>query len=52
MPAILALARQHKLTTYDASYLELVKRLQLELGSLDDDLRATAISLGIPVLGK
>ena len=37
-PEVLRLARQHRLTVYDASYLELAQRLELPLASLDTDL--------------
>jgi predicted nucleic acid-binding protein len=37
--AILALAERHRLTAYDAAYLELVQRMELPLATLDDDLR-------------
>lgn len=38
MNATLALARQHKLTVYDAAYLELAQRRSLPLATLDGDL--------------
>ena len=40
--ATLLLARKHKLTSYDAGYLELSIRRGVALGSLDDELRAAA----------
>ena len=46
------LCRAHRLTSYDAAYLELAVRRQLPLASLNDDLRAGAQELGITVLGK
>ena len=46
------LARNHKLTSYDAAYLELAVRTNLPLASLDDDLRNAAASLGVALLGK
>jgi predicted nucleic acid-binding protein len=49
---LLPLCRKHRLTAYDAAYLELAARQQLPLASLDDDLRASAQELGITVLGK
>lgn len=52
MPAIIALCRTHGLTSYDAAYLELAHRRGLPLASLDDPLRAAAVSLGLTVLGK
>ena len=45
------LAEQHRLTLYDASYLELAQRLRLPLATLDRDLRAAASALGVPALG-
>lgn len=49
---LLPLCRGHRLTSYDAAYLELALRRHLPLASLDDDLRAAATSLGVQVLGK
>jgi predicted nucleic acid-binding protein len=49
---ILPLCRSHRLTSYDAVYLELALRRQLPLASLDDDLRAAANALGVSLLGK
>jgi predicted nucleic acid-binding protein len=43
---ILALARNHKLTIYDASYLELANRLELELMALDRQLIDAAVQTG------
>lgn len=48
----LALADKHRLTVYDATYLELALRLSLPLATLDDDLRNAALQEGIPLLGK
>jgi predicted nucleic acid-binding protein len=42
----------HRLTSYDAAYLDLALQTQLPLASLDDDLRAAATQLGISILGK
>ena len=47
---ILSLARQQKLSAYDAAYLELAMRLGVPLASLDVLLRAAAQALGIPLL--
>lgn len=44
------LAQAHRLTLYDALYLELAKRLGLPLASLDRDLRAAAAAEGVPLL--
>ncbi|MDR0275030.1 MAG: type II toxin-antitoxin system VapC family toxin [Burkholderiaceae bacterium] len=45
------LAERHRLTLYDASYLELAQRLDLPLATLDADLRNAASALGVPLLG-
>jgi predicted nucleic acid-binding protein len=45
------LAEAHRLTLYDAAYLELAQRLELPLATLDADLRAAASALGVPLLG-
>jgi predicted nucleic acid-binding protein len=50
--ATLALADQHGLTAYDATYLELAMRLSLPLATLDEELRQAAQQEGIPLLGK
>jgi predicted nucleic acid-binding protein len=39
---ILPLARTHRLSAYDAAYLELAIRERLPLATLDDDLRRAA----------
>lgn len=44
---ILSLARAHRLTAYDAAYLELALRTGCPLASLDADLNASAAALGI-----
>jgi predicted nucleic acid-binding protein len=43
----LVLARQHKLTIYDAAYLEIAVRVDLPLATLDGDLRKAAIAEGV-----
>jgi predicted nucleic acid-binding protein len=45
------LADQHRLTLYDATYLELAQRLGLPLATLDQELRKAAGALGIPLRG-
>jgi predicted nucleic acid-binding protein len=45
------LAEQHRLTLYDAAYLELAQRLELSLATLDAELRAAARAAGVPLLG-
>lgn len=47
---LLALCRVHKLTSYDAIYLDLAVRRNLPLATLDDDLRKTAKKLGVSLL--
>jgi predicted nucleic acid-binding protein len=46
------LAERYRLTLYDAAYLELAQRLDLPLATLDEELRAAAPGLNIPLLGK
>ena len=48
---VLALCRTHRLTSYDAIYLDLAIRRSLPLATLDDDLRKTAKKLSIRLLG-
>jgi predicted nucleic acid-binding protein len=45
---VLSLARAHRLSSYDAAYLELALRRGLPLATLDDKLRAAASALGVP----
>lgn len=47
---ILALARTHRLTTYDASYLELATRRGLPLATRDRDLQEAAGRMGVELL--
>ncbi|MFZ5836242.1 MAG: type II toxin-antitoxin system VapC family toxin [Pseudomonadota bacterium] len=47
----LSLAEQHRLTLYDAAYLELALRLRLPLASLDKELRAAGDAAGVTLLG-
>ncbi|MGA7685806.1 MAG: type II toxin-antitoxin system VapC family toxin [Terriglobales bacterium] len=47
---VLSLARQERLTLYDAAYAELALRLALPLASLDDELRRAALRIGIPLV--
>ena len=44
---LLPLARQFRLTAYDAAYLELAIREGLELATLDDALRRAALLAGV-----
>ena len=46
----LNLARKYDLTTYDASYLELAKRRDLPLATLDTKLRQASVSAKITLL--
>lgn len=48
--AILALADQYGLTSYDASYLELALRTGLPLATLDTQLQAAAGNAGVTLL--
>jgi predicted nucleic acid-binding protein len=45
------LAHRHRLSVYDAIYLELAMRLKLPLATLDIDLRTAATHEHIPLLG-
>ncbi len=47
---VLALARRHGLSSYDASYLELALHYQLPLATLDKKLAAAAMAQGVNVL--
>ena len=49
--ATLQLAIRHRLTTYDAAYLELALRRNLPLATLDEELRRAAKAEKVPVLG-
>ena len=44
---IATLAARFRLTASDAAYLELAQRTGLPLATLDDDLRAAALKLGV-----
>jgi predicted nucleic acid-binding protein len=46
----MSLAREHRLTAYDAAYLELAMRLSLPLASGDRRLAAAAERVGVVVL--
>lgn len=48
--AVLPLARKHRLSAYDAAYLELAKREKMQLATLDHDLQQAGRALGIPLL--
>jgi predicted nucleic acid-binding protein len=49
--AILTLARSHRLTAYDASYLELAMRRDQPLATLDKSLAAAAKREGVLLIG-
>lgn len=49
---LLPLCRTHKMTSYDAIYLELAVRRRLPLATLDLALRKAAKKLGVKLLGK
>ena len=46
----LALARTHKLSAYDAAYLELAMREGLPIATEDGTLRAAAKKVGVPLV--
>ena len=48
---LLALCRGHRLTSYDAIYLDLAVRRNLPLATLDDALRTAAHKVGVGLLG-
>jgi len=49
--ATVRLAERHRLTLYDAAYLELSERRGLPLATLDGELRAAAAAAGVALLG-
>jgi predicted nucleic acid-binding protein len=48
---VFALARRHRLTFYDATYLELAVRERLPLATLDHDLAAAAVAQDVELIG-
>lgn len=48
----LALAREHKLSTYDATYLLLAMRRGFPLATTDEALRQAAVRSGVPLFRK
>jgi predicted nucleic acid-binding protein len=50
--ATLPLSERHRLTLYDAAYLELALRRRLPLASLDAELRRAAQAEGVVVVGS
>ena len=49
---VLRLARVHRLSVYDAAYLELARREGLPLATLDRDLAGAARTESVPILGE
>jgi predicted nucleic acid-binding protein len=49
--AVLGIARRHRLSVYDASYLELAQREGVALATLDSALERAARAHGVEVLG-
>jgi predicted nucleic acid-binding protein len=47
---LLALARQHALSGYDAAYLELASRSAMPLATLDRRLAGAATAVGVPLV--
>ena len=47
--AVAAISREFKLTGYDAQYLELARRRNLPLATLDKDLRKASKKSGVPI---
>lgn len=50
--AVLRLARAHRLSVYDAAYLELAQREGLPLATLDTDLRRAAAGEGVDLVSS
>jgi predicted nucleic acid-binding protein len=50
--ATVRLAARHRLTLYDAAYLELAQRRGLPLATLDKELRDAATAEGVILMGK
>lgn len=48
---IMTIARQHRLSAYDASYLELAQRRAIPLTTMDYDLRKAATAHDIALVG-
>ena len=49
--ALVALARRHRLTAYDAAYLELAVRTDLAVATLDQALAHAVRAEGLPLVG-
>jgi predicted nucleic acid-binding protein len=50
--AVLTLVRRHRLTVYDAAYLDLALREALALATLDEELATAARAEGVPLIGE
>jgi predicted nucleic acid-binding protein len=48
--SLFRLARKHRLTIYDAAYLDLAARENIQIATLDKALRNAALAEGIPLL--
>lgn len=48
--SIISLARDHRLSAYDAAYLELAMRHGLPLATRDEQLRKAARNVGVPLM--
>jgi predicted nucleic acid-binding protein len=48
--SVLRLARKHRLSVYDAAYLELARREGLQIATLDADLRKAATREGVAMI--
>ena len=48
---ILALAREYKLSSYDASYLDLAMRKGLPIATTDKNIMAAARKINVPIVG-
>lgn len=46
----MSIAEKHRITAYDAAYLELAFRRKLPLATLDADLRRSGLADGLPLL--
>jgi predicted nucleic acid-binding protein len=49
--SVLRLARQHQLSFYDASYLELAQRERIALATIDRALARAAVAAGVSLIG-
>jgi predicted nucleic acid-binding protein len=50
--AVLRLARAHRLSVYDAAYLELAQRERIPLATLDAGLRRAAAGEGVALVSS